>query len=213
MKPKVLLAMDNVNILKECKEILEKYDLETEEIDIKTYDAKKANRENVELMLVDVELCNANNMERFKRLRRDGNILIIAVHRSDFITIYKKCFNIIGIYDCICITDLSTSLAQIGLIKNQIKFKDLILDDRRYVVATKEQIVLLEEKEYKVLKFMIANEGQLLTREQIYGKVWGYDYFGDIRSVDVTIRRIREKLEDDPNNPKYIKRKEEGYYV
>ena len=47
--------------------------------------------------------------------------------------------------------------------------------------------------------------GQVITREVLLEKVWGYEYYGDIRTVDVTVRRLREKLEDDPNNPVYLK--------
>jgi len=97
---------------------------------------------------------------------------------------------------------------------NELKLQDLILDDEKYVVNKKDQIIDLTMKEYEVLKLLVTNSGQVLTREQIIKNVWGYDYFGDVRSVDVTIRRIREKIEDNTADPKYLKTKRgKGYYV
>lgn len=97
---------------------------------------------------------------------------------------------------------------------NELKLQDLILDDEKYVVNRKDQIIDLTMKEYEVLKLLVTNAGQVLTREQIIKNVWGYDYFGDVRSVDVTIRRIREKIEENTADPKYLKTKRgKGYYV
>jgi two-component system response regulator VicR len=98
--------------------------------------------------------------------------------------------------------------------KNLLKLQDLTLDDEKYVVNKKDQIIDLTMKEYEVLKLLVTSAGQVLTREQIIKSVWGYDYFGDVRSVDVTIRRIREKIEDNTADPKYLKTKRgKGYYV
>ena len=97
---------------------------------------------------------------------------------------------------------------------NELKLQDLVLDDEKYVVNKKDKIIDLTMKEYEVLKLLVTNAGQVLTREQIIKNVWGYDYFGDVRSVDVTIRRIREKIEDNTADPKYLKTKRgKGYYV
>lgn len=96
----------------------------------------------------------------------------------------------------------------------ELKLQDLVLDEEKYVVNKKGKIIDLTMKEYDVLKLLVTNSGQVLTREQIIKHVWGYDYFGDVRSVDVTIRRIREKIEDSTSDPKYLKTKRgKGYYV
>ena len=74
--------------------------------------------------------------------------------------------------------------------------------------------IKINEKEFEVIKLLATNSGQVFTREQILKNVWGYDYYGDVRSVDVTIRRIREKIEDNTSEPKYIITKRGiGYYV
>ena len=69
-------------------------------------------------------------------------------------------------------------------------------------------------KEYEVVKLLASKPGQVFTREQILKSVWGYDYYGDVRTVDVTVRRIREKIEESTSEPKYIITKRGiGYYV
>lgn len=97
---------------------------------------------------------------------------------------------------------------------NTIKIKDLVLDLDKYVVIKKNNVIDLTMKEFDVVKLLASNPGQVFTREQILKNVWGYDYYGDVRSVDVTIRRVREKIEDNTSEPKYIITKRGiGYYV
>lgn len=95
-----------------------------------------------------------------------------------------------------------------------LKVKDLVLDLEKYVVIKKGVVIDLTMKEFEVVKLLASNSGQVFTREQILKNVWGYDYYGDVRSVDVTIRRIREKIEDNTAEPKYVITKRGiGYYV
>ena len=69
-------------------------------------------------------------------------------------------------------------------------------------------------REYEVLKFLAAEPGQVVSREVLLEKVWGYEYYGDIRTVDVTVRRIREKIEEDTSDPKILMTKRSvGYYL
>ncbi len=69
-------------------------------------------------------------------------------------------------------------------------------------------------REFELLKFMAAQPGVVFTREVLLEKVWGYEYFGDVRTVDVTVRRLREKVEDDPAHPSIIMTKRGiGYYI
>ncbi len=71
----------------------------------------------------------------------------------------------------------------------------------------------LTPNEFELLKFMASQSGHVFSRETLLEKVWGYEYFGDVRTVDVTIRRLRMKVEDDAGNPEYIKTKiGAGYY-
>lgn len=94
-----------------------------------------------------------------------------------------------------------------------LTFGDLTLDLTRYEVTKRGQNIDLTLREYELLKFLALAPGKVFSRETLLEKVWGYDYYGDIRTVDVTVRRLREKLEDDPGNPVYVQTKRGiGYF-
>jgi len=98
--------------------------------------------------------------------------------------------------------------------ENQIKVNDLELDLDRFEVKARGDIIDLTLREFEVLKFLAMQPGQVITRETLLEKVWGYEYYGDIRTVDVTVRRIREKIEKDTSSPKIlITKRGVGYYI
>ena len=87
----------------------------------------------------------------------------------------------------------------------KIRVGDLELDLDKFEVRVRGKIIDLTLREFEVLKFLASQPGQVTTREILLEKVWGYEYYGDIRTVDVTVRRIREKIEVDPKEPMYLK--------
>ncbi len=89
----------------------------------------------------------------------------------------------------------------------------LTIDIDRYEVTKEGQVIELTLREFELLKFLATQSNQIFTREQLLKDVWGYEYFGDIRTVDVTVRRLREKIEMDSSDPSYIMTKRGvGYY-
>ena len=82
--------------------------------------------------------------------------------------------------------------------------KDLIIDTERLEVWVRGELVGLTPLEFDLLVFLAKNEGKVFNRDVLLDKLWGYDYYGDTRTVDVHIRRLRTKIEEDPSNPKYI---------
>ena len=97
---------------------------------------------------------------------------------------------------------------------NKIEVGDLSLDLDKFEVKVRGQIIDLTLREFEVLKFLASQPGQVITREVLLEKVWGYEYYGDIRTVDVTVRRIREKIEKDTSSPKIlITKRGVGYYI
>ena len=97
---------------------------------------------------------------------------------------------------------------------NIIKVGVLTLDLDRFEVMVDNKRVDLTLREYEVLKFLASEPGQVVSREVLLEKVWGYEYYGDIRTVDVTVRRIREKIEKDTSDPKILMTKRSvGYYI
>ena len=97
---------------------------------------------------------------------------------------------------------------------SKIKVGDLELDLDKFEVKVRGEIIDLTLREFEVLKFLASQPEQVVTRETLLEKVWGYEYYGDIRTVDVTIRRIREKIEKDTSAPKIlITKRGVGYYI
>ena len=91
---------------------------------------------------------------------------------------------------------------------------DLELDLDKFEVRVRGEVIDLTLREFEVLKFLASQPGQVITREILLEKVWGYEYYGDIRTVDVTVRRIREKIELDTSTPKIlITKRGVGYYI
>lgn len=97
---------------------------------------------------------------------------------------------------------------------NIVKVGVLTLDLDRFEVMVNDKVVDLTLREFELLKYLAQEPEQVITREKLLEKVWGYEYFGDIRTVDVTVRRIREKIEKDTSNPKIlITKRGIGYYL
>lgn len=96
---------------------------------------------------------------------------------------------------------------------NIIKCGNIVIDVDRYEIKRDDQIIELTLREFELVKFLAANKGQIFSRENLLEKVWGYEYYGDVRTVDVTVRRVREKLEPEPGNAIYLLTKRGvGYY-
>lgn len=97
---------------------------------------------------------------------------------------------------------------------SKIVVGDLELDLDKFEVKVRGEIIDLTLREFEVLKFLASQPEQVITRETLLEKVWGYEYYGDIRTVDVTVRRIREKIEKDTSAPKIlITKRGVGYYI
>lgn len=100
-----------------------------------------------------------------------------------------------------------------ALSENTEQFGEITIDFDRYEVYKRGEAIELTNREYDLLKFLAQKQPQIFTREALLEQVWGYEYLGDVRAVDVTIRRLREKVEDDASKPKFIMTKRGiGYY-
>ena len=94
-----------------------------------------------------------------------------------------------------------------------IQFENLTINPARYEVSKDSSVIDLTLREFELLKFLAMQPGKIFTRETLLEKVWGYEYFGDVRTVDVTVRRLHEKVEDNPASPNFIMTKRGvGYY-
>jgi len=91
-----------------------------------------------------------------------------------------------------------------GKKEDVIKIKDIVIDQERFAVYVKGQKMDFTPKEFELLKLLASNPGKVFTREYLLEKIWGYEFLGDTRTVDVHIRHIRQKIEDNPAEPMYI---------
>ncbi|MGO3170289.1 MAG: response regulator YycF [Bavariicoccus seileri] len=98
--------------------------------------------------------------------------------------------------------------------KSNIEIGGLTIHEDAYIVTKRGEEIELTHREFELLHYLAQHIGQVMTREHLLQTVWGYDYFGDVRTVDVTVRRLREKIEDTPSHPNWIMtRRGVGYYL
>ena len=96
---------------------------------------------------------------------------------------------------------------------DQLRAKDLTIDKARHAVFKDGKEIELTQREYELILYLAENPGKVISREELMSRVWQYDYYGDLRAVDVAIRRLREKLEPNPSEPEYVMTKRgAGYY-
>lgn len=96
----------------------------------------------------------------------------------------------------------------------EITVGNLTIYPDAYNVSKDGSMIELTHREFELLYYLAKHIGQVMTREHLLQTVWGYDYFGDVRTVDVTVRRLREKIEDNPSHPNWlVTRRGVGYYL
>lgn len=97
---------------------------------------------------------------------------------------------------------------------SDITIGDLTIHPEAYMVSKHGDKIELTHREFELFHYLAKHIGQVMTREHLLQTVWGYDYFGDVRTVDVTVRRLREKIEDNPSRPVWlVTRRGVGYYL
>ena len=212
------------NLQKEGYDTLEAYDGETA--------IQLALEKKPDLILLDIMLPRVDGLTVCKRIRHTLNVPIIMLSAKD-----EEIDKILGlelgaddyitkpfsIRELIARVKANLRKSEVSLNVSEEKYKenenskievgDLSLDLEKFEVKVRGTVIDLTIREFEVLKYLANQPGQVVTRETLLEKVWGYEYFGDVRAVDVTIRRLREKIEDDPSKPKYIVTKRGvGYY-
>jgi two-component system response regulator VicR len=218
---KTISDIIKINLLKEGYEIVTAYDgREALEIFEET---------DPDLILLDVMLPYVDGFQVCRKVRDKSNVPIIMLTAKeeevdkvlglelgadDYIT---KPFGmrelIARVKANIRRVEFDTVVEESNVDEKIIKSDNLIIDLARYEVRKNDEVIELTKREFELLTFLASKDTQVFTREQLLKDVWGYEYFGDIRTVDVTVRRMREKIEDDSSNPKFIMTKRGvGYY-
>jgi DNA-binding response OmpR family regulator len=208
-----------------------KFSLEQDQMEIDAaYDGEEAlnlaKTANYDLIVLDVMLPKLDGLSVCQQIREFSQVPIIMVTAKgedmdkimgleygadDYIT---KPFNILELKARIkAILRRSTVSAKKEAQRNRLKIKDLEIefDSRRVFIEGKE--INLTAKEFDLLELFLKNPGKVYSRENLLDTIWGYEYPGDARTVDVHVRRLREKVEKNPSEPDYIYTKwGVGYY-
>lgn len=178
---------------------------------------KLSKSEKPDLILLDLMLPGIDGLEVLKRIRSDeklkntpvimltakseeiDKILGLELGADDYIT---KPFSVRELTARVkAVLRRMTSKEEESQTFN---FADVEIDYVRHEVKKGEEKVELTLKEFELLDILIKNKGKVLTRDLLLDKIWGYEYVGETRTVDVHIRHLRQKLEDDDKNPKFI---------
>ena len=228
MSKTVLIVEDERPIVEILKFNLKREGYETLEALDGTEGLEKARTSDPDLILLDVMLPGMNGFEICSTLRDEGHavpIIMLTAREEesdkvfgleagadDYIT---KPFSMRELLARVKanIRRRSLDAGTKGVNENALKLGDVAVDRASMAVTKGGKPVEVTQKEYDLLVCLLSEPGKVYSREELMEKVWNYDYYGDMRTVDVTVRRLREKIEDDPGTPKIIKTKRgAGYY-
>ncbi|EMO8690061.1 TPA: response regulator YycF [Streptococcus pyogenes] len=215
-----------------------KFNLTKEGYDIVTaFDGREAvtifEEERPDLIILDLMLPELDGLEVAKEIRKTSHVPIIMLSAKD--SEFDKVIGLeIGADDYVTkpfsnrelLARVKAHLRRTETIETAVAEENAssgtqeltignlqILPDA-FVAKKHGQEVELTHREFELLHHLANHMGQVMTREHLLEIVWGYDYFGDVRTVDVTVRRLREKIEDTPSRPEYIlTRRGVGYYM
>ena len=230
---KILIVDDEKPISDIIKFNLTKEGYET----VTAFDGREAitkfEEEDPDLIILDLMLPELDGLEVAKEVRKTSHIPIIILSAKD--SEFDKVIGLeIGADDYVTkpfsnrellarvkahlrrTENIETAVAEenASASNSEITIGDLKILPDAFVAQKRGEDIELTHREFELLHHLATHMGQVMTREYLLETVWGYDYFGDVRTVDVTIRRLREKIEDTPSRPEYIlTRRGVGYYM
>lgn len=191
---------------------------------------QKVNEVHPDLILLDLMLPKMDGLEVARQVRKNYDMPIIMVTAKD--SELDKVLGLeLGADDYVTkpfsnrelVARVKANLRRQGTPSAQpaeveensdIEIGDLVIHPEAYMVSKRGENIELTHREFELLHYLAQHIGQVMTREHLLQTVWGYDYFGDVRTVDVTVRRLREKVEDNPSHPKWlVTRRGVGYYL
>ena len=209
------------NLAKEGYEVFSAYDGEEA--------LQKVEEIHPDLILLDLMLPKIDGLEVAKEVRKTYDMPIIMVTAKDS-EIDKVLGLEIGADDYVTkpfsnrelVARVKANLRRGGQVSKEpeennnsdLSVGELTIHPNAYMVTKRDEEIILTHREFELLHYLAKHLGQVMTSEHLLQTVWGYDYFGDVRTVDVTVRRLREKIEDKPSHPSYlVTRRGVGYYL
>lgn len=188
---------------------------------------KLACEKNPDLILLDIMLPKMDGFDVCKKVREKSNVPIIMITARE-----EEVDKVLGLE--LGADDYITKPFSVRELLARVKANirrfagDIPKDENGEIIVAAEDFLInttmyevtkngvpldLTLREYELLKFLVTQPNRIFSREALLSSVWGYEFYGDVRTVDVTVRRLREKVEEDSSNPKYILTKRGvGYY-
>ncbi|MDI7247985.1 MAG: response regulator transcription factor [Bacillota bacterium] len=220
MTKKVLVVDDEAPILE-----LVRFNLEKEGFSVLTATdgeegLERARSESPDLVILDLMLPGIDGIEVCRQLRRETSVPVLmltakteefdrvlglSVGADDYVTKPFSPRELVARVKALLRRremDLEETKARDA--SGRIHVGDLVIDTARFEVEVRGARTELTPKEFELLRVLVANRGKVLTRDFLLEKAWGYEYGGDTRTVDVHVRRLRQKIEEDDSRPTYI---------
>ena len=214
MARRILLVDDEPLMIKGLKRTLEQDGYETDSASDGEEALKKLNSEHYDLVLLDVMLPKLSGIEVCQIVRETSDIPIIMLTAKgedmdkimgleygadDYIS---KPFNVLEVKARI--KSLFRRITAVQLQGEMTSYKDIKVDVQKRYVTVKGEPVQLTAKEFDILYLLMSHPGVVYKREELLSTIWNNEFAGDARTVDVHIRRLRKKLEENPDEPEYI---------
>ncbi|MEJ5202257.1 MAG: response regulator transcription factor [Anaerolineales bacterium] len=225
MSEKILIVEDEITLQETLAYNLKRQGYEVETAADGTTALQIARQSHPDLIVLDIMLPGMDGFEVCRLLRQEMSTPILMLTAKDD-EIDRVVGLEVGADDYMTkpfsmrelIARIKAMLRRVRMIKEELEktepslspplqkliFDNLIIDTYRHEVRLNDQILIVKPKEYELLLFLAQHRGQVLSREYILERVWGWDYIGDSRTVDVHVRWLREKIESDPANPSRI---------
>jgi len=225
MARRILIVDDEPLLLKGLKFSLEQDGYETDVAEDGKQALDKFSSGSFDLILLDVMLPDIDGIEVCQKVREKSNVPIIMLTAKgkdmdkimglelgadDYMT---KPFNVLEVKARIKTIFRRSTMVQKETAQDVIVVREMRINLNNRSVSVSNKEINLTAKEFDLLQLFVANRGKVFSRETLLETIWKYDYLGDLRTVDVHIRRLREKIEKNPAQPEYIFTKwGVGYY-
>lgn len=217
---KILIAEDDRKIAELERDYLESSEYETVIVENGNQVIPELKKGGYDLVLLDIMLPGCDGYEICRRVRDEIDIPILMVTaRAEAVDVIRGLG--LGADDYIIkpfdpfqlvarvrshlkrYTRLTTGKGEKG--SERIRIKDLVIETKTWKVWKEGEELKLPHREFELLRFLAENPNIVFSKEELFEKIWGFDYVSDAATVSVHINRIREKIEDDPSDPQYIK--------
>ncbi|ENQ3078038.1 response regulator transcription factor [Bacillus sp. WLY-B-L8] len=219
MQHKILLVEDDVSIQEMVNGYLTKEGFVVAVASDGEEGLAKFSQDQFDLVILDIMMPKIDGLEVMNRIRKKSSVPILIMSAKD--TDLDKALGLgLGADDYICkpfsMIELSARV-KAGIRRSttysapqqkqddMIEIGNLKIDTANFTVQKNDEAIKLTSKEFELLKLFATNPNRVFTKAQIYSLIWNEEYYGDENVINVHMRRLREKIEDDPSQPQYIK--------